>query len=377
MLQPQRVLQVATIMNRGGLETMLMNYYRHIDRSKVQFDFLVHRYERGTFDDEIESLGGKIFRMPPIHPRYFCRYFRELDSFFSTHPEYKIVHSHLDLLSTFVLHSAKRHGVPVRIAHSHNTGFSDTGLRKIFKLWSRAHLNAQCTHFFACSPEAGIFQFGRPLVDAGKLVVLHNGINTQDFTFNQKTRDRIRQEMGLNDSLVFGHVGRFAPQKNHAFLLDIFSEISRLHPHAKLILVGDGELRPQIEKKAASLGLLDKIIFTGVRSDVNELMMAMDLFLFPSLFEGFGIVAAEALCTGLPVLASSVVPHTVALTPHIHFMNLDCSPVEWGARALSLLSCATGYNRAKGAPAVALQGYDIGQCAQQLQDFYLRFSEKN
>ena len=320
MLQPQRVLQVATIMNRGGLETMLMNYYRHIDRSKVQFDFLVHRYERGTFDDEIESLGGKIFRMPPIHPRYFCRYFRELNSFFSTHPEYKIVHSHLDLLSTFVLHSAKRHGVPVRIAHSHSAGLSDTGLKKLFKLWSRTHLNAQCTHYFACSTEAGIFQFGQELIDKGKLIVIHNGINTKDFTFIPKTRNRIRHQMGLKNSLVFGHVGRFASPKNHAFLLDIFNEICRLHPHVRLMLVGDGVLRPQIEKKAASPGLLDKIIFTGERSDVNELMMAMDLFLFPSLFEGFPVTCIEAQCSGLPVLMADTITPEAALTSNAFFM---------------------------------------------------------
>ena len=377
MPQPFRVLQVATIMNRGGLETMLMNYYRHIDRSKVQFDFLVHRAERGAFDDEIEAMGGKIFRMPPIHPRYFYQYYKALNTFFATHPEYTIVHSHLDVLSTFVLHAAKKHGVPVRIAHSHNTSFSDTGLRKAFKLWSRAHLNAQCTHFFACGVEAGIFQYGQELVDAGKLTVLHNGIDTADFTFCRQTRDRLRREMGLDDALVIGHVGRFAPQKNHAFLLDIFSKIVKLQPSARLLLVGDGDLRPSMEEKAASLGLHDKVIFTGVRANVNELMMAMDLFLFPSLYEGFPVTGIEAQCAGLPVLAASTITPTAALTSNVCFMPLERPPREWAQKAITMIKAAHENNRIKGAAAITTQGYDIAECAQWLQDFYLNFARKD
>ena len=376
MSEPFRVLQVATIMNRGGLETMLMNYYRHIDRSKVQFDFLVHRFERGAFDDEIEALGGRIFRMPPIHPRYFYQYYKDLNAFFATHPEYTVVHSHLDLLSTFVLHAAKKHGVPVRIAHSHSSYLSDMGLRKAFKLWSRSHLNAQCTHFFACSTEAGVFQFGKKLVEDGKLTVLQNGIDTSKYKFRQETRDRVRQEMGLRDSLVIGHVGRFDPPKNHSFIIDIFKEIAALRPDAKLLLIGDGKLRPHIEEKAASLGLTNKVIFTGIRSDVNELMMAMDLFLFPSLYEGLGIVAVEAQSTGLPVLASTAVPRAAALTPNVYFMPLEQSPREWAQKAISMVRTSSEYNRTKEASAVAAQGYDIKLCAQQLQEFYISCIDK-
>ncbi len=376
MPQPFRVLQVATIMNRGGLETMLMNYYRHIDRSKVQFDFLVHRSEQGAFDDEIEALGGRIFRMPPIHPRYFYQYYRDLDAFFITHPEYTVVHSHLDVLSTFVLHAAKKHGVPVRIAHSHNTGFSDTGLRKAFKLWSRKHLNAQCTHFFACSTDAGVFQFGRKLIDEGKLTVLHNGIDTTAFTFQKAVRERVRREMGLGNSLVIGNVGRFDPQKNHSFLIDVFKEIAVLRPDARLLLIGDGRLRPHIEEKAASLGLTNRVIFTGIRSDVNKLMMAMDLFLFPSLFEGLGIVAVEAQCAGLPVLASTTIPRAATLTPNVFFMTFKQSPREWAQKAISMVETPNEKERTKSVTTIAAQGYDIHTCAQWLQDFYLSFTAK-
>lgn len=377
MPQPFRVLQVATIMNRGGLETMLMNYYRHIDRSKVQFDFLVHRSERGAFDDEIEALGGRIFRMPPIHPRYFYQYYRDLDAFFITHPEYTVVHSHLDVLSTFVLYAAKKHGVPVRIAHSHNTGFSDTGLRKAFKLWSRKLLNAQCTHFFACSTDAGVFQFGRKLIDEGKLTVLHNGIDTTAFTFQKAVRERVRREMGLGNSFVFGNVGRFDPQKNHSFLIDVFKEIAALRPDARLLLIGDGRLRPHIEEKAASLGLTNRVIFTGIRSDVNKLMMAMDLFLFPSLYEGFPVTGIEAQCTGLPVLAANTITPTVALTSNVYFMSLESSSREWAQKAISIIESSLKNDRTKGALAVATQGYDITECAQRLQDFYLSFARKD
>ena len=375
--QPFRVLHVVTLMHRGGgLEAMLMNYYRHMDRSKIQFDFLVHRAERGAFHDEIETMGGKIFQMPPIHPRYFFQYHSALNSFFHEHNEYTIVHSHLDSLSTFVLHAAKQHDIPVRIAHCHSTDFYDVGLRRFLKYCSRAQLKAQCTHYFACSKKAGIFLYGQKLVDEGKLTVLNNAISTKEYTFRPELRRRKRHEMDLDNALVIGHVGRFTTVKNHSFLLDVFNEIVTLRPNAKLLLVGYGELRSAMEEKVTALGLRDKVIFTGIRSDINELMMAMDLFLLPSLYEGFPVTGIEAQCTGLPVLLADTITPEAALTPHAFFMPLSRSAHEWAEKALSMISDVSGYDRTQGALDVAAKGYDIESCARQLQNFYLRFTEK-
>lgn len=377
MPAPVRVLQVVTVMNRGGLETMLMNYYRHVDRSKVQFDFMVHRPERGVYDDEIEELGGKIYRMPPIHPRCFLRYHRELDQFFTSHREYRVVHSHLDVLSTLVLHAAKGHGVPTRIAHSHNTSFADRGLRKVFKLWSRAHLTAQCTHLFACSRAAGVFQYGRARVKSGKVAVINNAIDTRNFAFRQETRDRLRRRMQLENGPVIGHVGRFTLQKNHKLLLEIFAELLKRRPAAHLLLVGDGELRPRVEAQALQLGIEDQIIFTGLRSDVNELMAAMDLFLLPSLFEGFPVVAIEAQATGLPLLCSDSITNEVALTPQVRFLPLSAPASAWAREALDLLKNGASLRRENSAQSVAEQGYDIEDCARRLQNFYFQCCREN
>jgi len=361
-----RVLQVVTIMNRNGLETMLMNYYRHIDRSQVQFDFIVHRSERGAYDDEIESLGGKIYRMPPIHPKYLFSYLNQLNIFFKEHKEYRIVHSHLDVLSTFVLRAAKKYGVPVRISHSHNTSFSDKGLRRLFKLYSKSCLNRQCTHYFACSEVAGRFQFGDEIVDSGRLTVLKNAIDTAKFRFDEAIRNKIRVSLGLKDEFVVGHVGRFCEQKNHDFLIDIFNEVHKRKPNSLLLLIGDGPLRSSIELKAEKLRLSSCVRFLGVKENVNEYMMAIDVFVLPSLYEGLGIVAVEAQAAGLPVVVSSAVPTDVKLTNNVSFIGLKEVASVWAKRVLSGSLIARDYS----ANNIVKLSYDIEANAEWLQYFY-------
>lgn len=361
-----RVLQVATIMNRGGLETMLMNYYRHIDRSSIQFDFMVHRQERGAYDDEIESLGGRIFRVHPIHPKYFMVYVKELDQFFRTHNEYEIVHSHLDVLSTFVLRAARKNDVPVRISHSHNTSFADTGIRRLFKLYSKKHLNDECTHFFACSEAAGRFQFGNDIVDSGRLTIMRNAIDTQKFRFNDSVRRNIRNALHLENKFVIGHIGRFAYQKNHEFIVDVFNEVAKTERDAYLLLVGDGELRGAIEDKVAGMGLSDKVMFVGSVPNVNDYLSAMDVFLFPSRFEGLGIVCIEAQASGLPVVASTMVPRDVSLTRNVKFLELDAPPDQWA----NAISNCKNINRTNDSNVTVAKAYGIENSVRLLENFY-------
>lgn len=363
---PIRVLQVATIMNRGGLETMLMNYYRHIDRSRIQFDFMVHRQDRGAYDDEIKSLGGRIFRVHPIHPKYFVAYIKELDKFFRMHKEYKIVHSHLDVLSTFVLRLARKNNVPVRISHSHSTSFADIGIRKHFKLYSKKHLNNECTHFFACSKAAGRFQFGNDIVDSGRLTIMRNAIDTDRFKFNVAARNRICTELNLGDKFVIGHVGRFAYEKNHEFIVDVFNEVAKTERDAYLLLVGDGELRDAIENKVAGMGLSDKVMFVGSVPNVNDYLSAMDVFLFPSRFEGLGIVCIEAQASDLPVIASTMVPRDVSLTRNVKFLELD-APLDQWANAVS--NCKN-INRTNDSNVTVAKAYGIENSARLLKNFY-------
>lgn len=242
-----RVLQVVTYMGRGGLETMLMNYYRHMNRDKVQFDFLVHRDFEADYDQEILSMGGKLFHVSRLIP--WSRGYREkLKSFFHAHPEYKIVHVHQDCLSSVALECAKECGVLVRIAHSHNSN-QDKNIKYIMKQHYRKKIPQFATELFACGKDAGDWMF-----TGHRYKILYNAINTSVYTYSFEKAVTIREKLHVEQNLVIGHVGRFDAQKNHTFLLDIFSECVNIVPNARLLLVGDGEGRTQIQEKAKSLG---------------------------------------------------------------------------------------------------------------------------
>lgn len=240
--EPVRILHVVTYMGRGGLETMLMNYYRHIDRSKVQFDFLVHRDFEADYDQEILSLGGRIYHLPRLNP-FSIHYHKELNLFFKNHPEYQIVHVHQDCMSSIALKAAHRNHVPVRIAHSHNAN-QDKNIKYLIKRYFMRSIPQYATHLFACGEEAGNWMF-----NGKKFIVLNNAIDTKKFAYDIDKRNLIRDKLGITDDLIIGHVGRFHRQKNHDFLIDIFNEVHKIINNSKLLLVGTGNLEDEIRKK--------------------------------------------------------------------------------------------------------------------------------
>ncbi|MCD7881249.1 MAG: glycosyltransferase family 1 protein [Clostridiales bacterium] len=356
-----RVLQVVTYMGRGGLETMLMNYYRHIDRSQLQFDFLVHRNFRSDYDDEIEALGGKIYRLPRLVP-WSRTYWSALDQFFKAHPEYKVVHVHQDCLSAVILKAAKQNGVPVRIAHSHNSN-QDKDLKYPIKLYYKRFIPKYATKLFACSEEAGNWMFSGAQFD-----VLNNAIDARKYTFDTAKREKVRKEWGIDSSaFVVGHVGRFMPQKNHGQLIQIFEALHQRDENTRLLLVGDGELRAQTEQAVSNSGLQDSVIFTGVREDVADLLQAMDVFVLPSFYEGFGIVALEAQAAGLPCVLSDQVPKGCAVTGKVDYMALSESPSAWADKICSY----RGAERQDTYQMIVDAGYDIEDNAQRLQKYYI------
>ena len=357
---PIRILHIVTYMGRGGLETMLMNYYRAIDRAKVQFDFLTHRDFRADYDDEIEALGGKIYRLPNLNP--FSRsYLGALDRFFREHPEYRIVHSHLDCMSAIPLKAAKKHGVPVRIGHAHNSN-QPRDAKYLLKLFYKRMIAGQATQLFACSEEAGRWMFGN-----ADFRVLNNAIDAGKYAFDADIRSTVRHELGLPaDALVVGHVGRFDPQKNHRFLVEIFEKMPE---DARLLLVGDGVLRPDVEQQAEALGIRDRVLFTGVRTDVDRLLQAMDVFLMPSLFEGLPVSIVEAQAAGLPCLISDKVPIECKKTDLVTQIPLDASPAEWTKAVVS----AAKTPRRDTLEQIREAGFDIRANAEWLQNYYLSF----
>lgn len=360
-----RVLQVVTHMDRGGLETMLMNYYRHMNREKVQFDFLTHRQERAAYDDEIEALGGKIYRLPRLVP-WSKSYLAALNQFFDDHPEYKIVHVHQDCLSSVILKAAEKHGVPVRIAHSHNAN-QDKNLKYPIKLWYRRDIPRYATNLFACGKDAGDWMFGNTPYQ-----IINNAIDTAEYTYALTKRTEMRRQFGFADDLVIGHVGRFNPQKNHPFLLDIFAALLKKEPTATLLLVGGGEDMPKIQAKAQALGVAEHVRFLGVRSDVADLMQAMDVFVFPSLYEGLPVTMVESQAAGLPCIISDKVPPECILTEGlVAVLPLSAGPEIWAAKILEKKNLPRTDRRSE----IAAHGFDITTEAVKLQEFYLEAAE--
>ena len=323
-----RVLQCVNNMHRAGLETMLMNYYRNIDRDKIQFDFLMHREERSDYDDEIESLGGRIYRAPRLYPQNYPAYFAYMKKFFAEHPEYQIVHSHIDAMSYLPLRAAKKANVPIRIAHSHNTAI-DKDFKYLLKQAFRHGITGVANEFAACGDEAGRFLFGDKAFR-----VIPNAIDASVFRFDDVVRSAKRDELGLDDKFIVGHVGRMSYQKNHTFLLDIFERIAARREDAVLLLVGVGEKEEEIRQKVNKLNLKNRVLFLGKRSDVRELYQAMDVFLLPSLFEGIPVVGIEAQASGLPCVFSAKVPREAQVTDRCSFVPLTQTTEEWADEVL-------------------------------------------
>lgn len=360
-MKPIRILHVVTYMGRGGLETMIMNYYRHMDRSQIQFDFLVHRDFRADYDDEIEALGGRIYRLPQLIP-WSRSYNEALNRFFASHPEYRIVHVHQDCLSSVVLKVAEKQGVPVRIAHSHSSS-QDKNLKYLIKLFYKHRIPAFATQLFACGRDAGDWMFG-----GAPYRIINNAIDARKYTYSPAHRQEMRQQLGIReDAFVVGHVGRFNAVKNHTFLLDVFAQVRRKQQDAVLLLVGEGDLRCEIEKKAESLGLKDGVIFTGMRTDVPDLMQAMDCFVFPSLYEGIPVTMIEAQAAGLPCVISDAVPEESRKTDLVERIGLQQGAVVWADRILTHM----GHTRPDTCAAIAAAGYDIVSNALWLQNYYL------
>lgn len=321
--RPIRVLQVFASLDRGGAEQVVMNWYRTINRDRIQFDFTVNsRTREYAHESEIRALGGRVFRIPKPKPWTLPRYWRTWRELLARHPEWDVIHVHHSYAGFLFIPLIKRMG-RTTIVHSHNAG-RDPGFKSLIKVQSRRPLRHLADQTIACSKAASKWMFG----DTGGEVIL-NGIDLAAYRFDLAQRARARQELDIKDQLVIGHVGRFNTQKNHGFLIAIFREVVNIAPDAVLLLVGDGNLRPTIEERVSQLGLSGNVRFLGVRSDINRLLNAMDVFLFPSLYEGLGVVLVEAQANGLPCVVSDTVPQEVKINPDVQFLPLSAPASEW------------------------------------------------
>ena len=366
-----RVLHSVSNMARAGIETMLMNYYREMDRSRIQFDFLANKPDRGEYEEEIRSLGGRVFVSPGLNPIYFPRYKRFVAELLRNSPETKIVHAHNEAMGYYALKSAKDAGILIRIAHAHNTEII-RDYKYPLKMVCKHLLPGAATDYWSCGRDAGIYYYGeKRWKESG--FTLHNAIDISRFSFQPEIRQRVRQLHGLDGCFVIGHVGRFNVQKNHTRLLDIFAEIAGTAPKARLALIGVGELEQAMKDKARTLGIEKKVLFLGQMDNVNEWYQAMDCFILPSLFEGLPVVGIEAQAAGLPCFFSDRVTDEVLLAPDARRISLDADDAQWTKEILEAKQMET--DRTQGAALVRKAGYDIHVEARKLQNLYLEMAE--
>lgn len=356
-----RVLHIIRHMNTGGAETLIMNLYRNIDREKIQFDFLV--FGDGSFDKEINQLGGKIYYMKYLTEIGQIRFKKNLIEFFKAHREYKIVHSHIDQVSGIILEAANKAEVPVRISHSHSTGNSNNYIAKIYKQMLQNKINRNANVFFACSENAAKWLFKNL---SHKAYIINNGIDTEKFAFSEENRNKIRREFNIkDDTKIIGHVGSLIPVKNHKFILEIFKEYIKTKPNTVLMLVGDGELKEKLKQDAKNLNIEKNVFFTGIRSDVQKFYSAFDMFIFPSLYEGISTALIEAQTNGLTIFASSAVDSKTNITNTINFIDLNESAEKWAKKIEN-----TDIKRYNNIEKIKENGFDIKKIAENLQEKY-------
>lgn len=359
-----RIAQIIGKMNAGGVESFIMTYYRNIDRNKVQFDFIIDSDSTIVPRKEIESMGGRIIEISPYQKIF--KYIKELRNVLKEN-QYTIVHSHLNALNVFPLYCAYKEKVPVRISHSHSTSnkkeWKKNLLKNVLKIFSKVF----ATHYFSCSEHAGRWLFGEKKLKNREITVIKNAINIEKFRYNENIRNKLRKELEVEDKIVFGHVGRFMKQKNHEFLIDVFKEVYQENNNTVLILIGNGPLEEKIKNKVKEIGIEKSVKFLGVKDNVNEYMQAMDMFLFPSLYEGLGIVAIEAQCSGLKCLVSTDVPKEVEITDNIKF--IDNNKEIWKENIIKVMKEIN--DRYIELEKVNSKGYNIEKSAKELEKIYL------
>lgn len=367
--KPIRIAQVIGKWLGGGVEAVVMNYYRHIDREKIQFDFICDNDSTNIPYEEIEKLGGKVILVPPYqkvfeYQKQMIKVLRE--------GGYKIVHSHINTLSVFPLRAAKKAGVPVRIAHSHSTTNKVEWKKNLMKQALKPFAKVYPTDYFACTEHAGRWLFGNKEYDNGNVVVINNGIDVDAYAFNEETRVEKRKELKLKDTdIAIGHIGRFMKQKNHEFLIDVFNELHKENTNYKLVLIGQGPLEEEMKQKVKELQIEDSVMFLGQKTDANKYYQAFDLFLFPSIYEGLGMVFVEAQAAALPSIASTEVPEIAKVTDRAYFISLDENITIWTNKVKEVINQERKVDIQK----IKEAGYDIVTEAKKLESRYLELSK--
>lgn len=358
---PIRVAQIIGKMWAGGVEAVVFNYYRAIDKKQVQFDFYYDEDSTVQPSQELIDMGARFIKLPPYQKiwKYIPCLYQHLRK-----NKYKIVHSHLNTLSVFPLLMAAMVGVPVRIAHNHSVPSGNEWKRNALKNFLKMFSKVFSTDYFACSEKAGRWLFGNKSYDSGKVIVVPNAIENKRFLRDEVIREKKRKQMNIDNSFVVGHVGRFTYAKNHLFLLEIFKEILNMKPNAKLLLVGDGELRDEIKSKISQLGIWDQVILAGKTTSPEEFYHVIDVIILPSIFEGLSVTTIEAQFSGVPIVISEAVPKETNISNGFKYMKLSDSAELWANAAIELSNISVELLPES-------QRFDIKYAAPKLTNWYL------
>lgn len=371
--EPVKVLYFVDRMLRGGIQSLVIDWVSRFDKQKIHVDFLLlddgKEYE---LEQTLKELGCTVYKLKGIWvktPIDFIKYKYAVKSFFKEHHDYKVVHMHSSSKNYMILKYAKKYDIPIRIAHSHNIDFqTKNSLKKLIGNLFKKPLIKYATDYFACSKIAGEWLFGEDIVESDKFRVIHNAVDYDKFKFNENIRKNMRKKFGFKENdIVIGNVGRFAQQKNHDFLIDIFNECYKINSNYRLLLVGIGELEQEIKNKVSILGLEKEVVFAGFRKDVNCCMQAMDLFLMPSLHEGLPVVGVEAQASGLTCyMSKDVITPEVKIADNVYFISLNKSSKDWAEKIITSNNDRTNnFNKLNN------DGYIIDSVIKTLEKYYL------
>lgn len=360
----KRVCILCETWETGGVESFICNVLKRVDTSRLQIDIVVAQLKSSIFTERLEKVGIAFYELSgkprnmPENRRRFVELLNER--------HWDVVYLNaFQGLALYYLHLAKKAGIPVRIAHSHNTALRKSRTQRL-KLQihniARAIYTGDATELWACSGAAAEFLFSKSELEEKGYRFIPNGINTERFRFNPTVRETIRKELGFEEKLVIGNIGRLCYQKNQDFLLDVFAEVVKRNPESRLLLIGEGEDHPLLEQKAKGLGIADKVLFYGLTETPEQLLWAMDVYVFPSRFEGLGIVAIEAQAAGLPVIASEYVPGEARISPLFEEMSLTAGADQWAGRILT-----APMREPENVEVVRAAGFDISETARLIE----------
>ncbi|MEL7660875.1 glycosyltransferase family 1 protein [Acetobacterium wieringae] len=362
-----RVLQVVVLMTAGGIETLLMNLYRQIDRTKVQFDFLVQKDEKGFYDNEILALGGRIFRVNKLNILNQKEFKESIIKILKNNPDITVVHSHNNLLSCFVMRAAYEAGVEKRISHGHIARPRLMEFKQIIRFCIRPYaiklIKEYSTHRFACSDLAGDWLYGKGL----DYKFFPNAIDLNKFRFDPEKRRKIREEYNASKQKIYGHVGRFSAQKNHKKILRIFAEICKTEKDSYLWLIGEGELENKLKESCRRLMITDRVLFLGVKTNVQDFYSAMDVFIFPSYYEGLPVTVVETQANGLHSVISDNITRQVIITNLVDVENIKETNCFWATKCM--MEAQLGHHDSYGQIKDSIFRIEIA--AQKLENFYL------